>query len=168
MRVVTAKLVATFVLILAAGMVSSCGPIQDVRDAVPDIEAGGGGESITVADGDSTITIQGDDKIPEWFPSAMPLPGNITEVTASSVGTGTDSYRLVAVHSSDDYQTTLDAVDAGLAAAGIIPESREVIEGMAGGATIIVIVDDVTWQIGIVAIDEGARVVYASAPPSDD
>lgn len=160
-RTVTARGAAGLALALSLGLLTGCGAIseiQKIQEVIPDVKVDEEGGSVTVkGDDGEELTIETDvtGELPDWFPSALPLPADYTVVNVSAIEHGEESLKTVTISTTDDFATLVATIEEGLAAAGITPSGRMVNEGTGTQSALFgVPIDGADWQINILDYGE--------------
>ncbi|MDQ2662189.1 MAG: hypothetical protein M3Y52_09990 [Actinomycetota bacterium] len=162
--------VTSIALIASLGLLAGCSALPGIP-GVPgvSIDDDGEGGKVTIEgdDGESfTVDTDTDGEIPEWLPSELPLPETYTVSATSVIDGGEGKLMTVNLSSLDGFDALVATVDAGLAAAGLTPESRDVAAlGDLQTAMFGVPLDGQVWMINIIDYgteDEETHVSYSS------
>lgn len=157
---------AVLALGLSLGLLTGCGTISEIRDAIPDVDVDEEGGSVTIEgdDGESvTIDSGADAELPDWLPSELPLPTDYTVLTSSELEADGKLQKMVTVTSTQSFDDFMASADATFADLGITAEQQLTETGGINGGIYGFSFDDTEWLLNFASMGEELNVSYMMA-----
>lgn len=166
MRIIRKTGMAVFATGLSLGLLTGCGAVSEIRDAIPNIDVNENGGSVTLKDDDGgSVTIDSgpSTELPAWLPHELPLPTDFTVLTSSELESDGKIQRMVTVTSTQSFEDFMASAEATLADLGITAEQQLSETGGIDGGLYNFSFDDSEWFLNFASMDEELNVSYMTA-----